>query len=488
MKSNLLGAVQLDYQKELNSIEKNTFEDLELQYIVEAMAQGDEFIEEISKSILLQPSTTKEEIIERQKVIRDALANQETIRFLYEHSSKIISEEKKGYWGNFDSYPSYAFFRALSNISTFIDGLELILSRKPKQIYSAAFDIFYKKLAKNLSEEEKMKMRQLLKNLQFTRGEFAHSKFTLSGGTTPVKLLPYQEPKIKKFLRFMPFSINKYKYSFMIGEQDESMLRNLSDFKNQLEYDTAQVLAKTSDSFLNLFKSIKCETGFLLGVTHLYNALQDNNICFPQFSNSVNLVKMDYLPFLLKKHFSVSNTINFTSNLLIITGANQGGKTTFLKMLGQAQLLAQNGFFLPAVEAKLPIYQNVYTHFRQEEDSDLKKGKLAEELDRFSQIIDVIKPYSLILFNESFASTNEDEGSFISEEITSGLLDSFVSVYFVSHQYDFANRMYQKKNGYFISPSRSETGERLYQMIPMLPKATSYGMDIFNKIYMNESE
>ena len=68
----------------------------------------------------------------------------------------------------------------------------------------------------------------------------------------------------------------------------------------------------------------------------------------------------------------------------------------------------------------------------------MRSGKFDEELARMSTIADQIRRGAMVLFNESFAATNEREGSEIARQIVSALLENDVTVFFVSHMYEFA--------------------------------------------------
>jgi hypothetical protein len=84
------------------------------------------------------------------------------------------------------------------------------------------------------------------------------------------------------------------------------------------------------------------------------------------------------------------------------------------------------------------VCDGILTHYKREEDAAMETGKLDEELSRMSQIVDKVKSNSLLLFNESFGSTNEREGSEIANQIVSALLDRNVKVFFVTHSSLFA--------------------------------------------------
>ena len=110
-------------------------------------------------------------------------------------------------------------------------------------------------------------------------------------------------------------------------------------------------------------------------------------------------------------------------DLVIITGANQGGKSTFLRSVGLAQVMMQCGMFVAAEAFRSTVCDALFTHYKREEDEAMRSGKFDEELARMSQIVDHITPRSLILFNELFAATNVREGSEIGRQIVTALLE-----------------------------------------------------------------
>ena len=79
-------------------------------------------------------------------------------------------------------------------------------------------------------------------------------------------------------------------------------------------------------------------------------------------------------------------------SLVMITGANQGGKSTFLRSIGLAQLMTQSGMFVGAESLQMNMCDAVFTHYKREEDRAMESGKLDEELARMSEIADHITP------------------------------------------------------------------------------------------------
>ena len=108
----------------------------------------------------------------------------------------------------------------------------------------------------------------------------------------------------------------------------------------------------------------------------------------------------------------------------MITGANQGGKSTFLRSLGQAQLMMQAGMFVPAASFPASVARASSPTSSARRTPPWRRGKLDEELGRMSDIADQITPGCLLLCNESFASTNEREGSEIARQVIRAMTEA----------------------------------------------------------------
>jgi DNA mismatch repair ATPase MutS len=172
-------------------------------------------------------------------------------------------------------------------------------------------------------------------------------------------------------------------------------------------------------------------------------------------------------------------------NLVIITGANQGGKSTFLRSIGLAQLMMQAGMFAPAQAFCANVCDGLFTHSKREEDVTMKSGKFDEEMSRMSEIVDHLRPHALVLFNESFAATNEREGSEIARQIVGALLAKRIKVFFVTHLYEFAHGWYVqgRPNALFLRADRQPDGRRTFKLLEGEPLQTSFGKDLYQQIF-----
>ena len=102
-----------------------------------------------------------------------------------------------------------------------------------------------------------------------------------------------------------------------------------------------------------------------------------------------------------------------------------------------------------------------------------------------SGIVDHLSPGSLLLLNESFASTNEREGAEIARQIIRPLLDAGVRVVYVTHMFDLADGFARSESGraLFLRAERRTDGERTYRLLEASPLPTSFGGDVFQRVF-----
>jgi DNA mismatch repair ATPase MutS len=102
-----------------------------------------------------------------------------------------------------------------------------------------------------------------------------------------------------------------------------------------------------------------------------------------------------------------------------------------------------------------------------------------------SQIADQIRPGSLLLCNESFASTNERESSEIARQVVRAMLDKQVKVFFVTHMYDLARGFHAQHldTALFLRAERQPDGRRTFRLVEGEPRPTSYGEDSYRRVF-----
>jgi len=160
--------------------------------------------------------------------------------------------------------------------------------------------------------------------------------------------------------------------------------------------------------------------------------------------------------------------------------------------VGLAQLMMQCGLFVTAQSYQADAARGIFTHFIRQEDAGMTSGRLDDELRRMSAVADHIGPHCLMLFNESFAGTNEREGSEIASQIVRALLDAQVKVFFVTHRFAFADRFRRQHapTALFLRAERQPDGSRNYKLTVKDPLPTSFGEDLYYRLggWLEEDE
>lgn len=136
----------------------------------------------------------------------------------------------------------------------------------------------------------------------------------------------------------------------------------------------------------------------------------------------------------------VLNDVHFADEgrLLILTGPNRGGKTTYCRAIGQAQVLFQGGLFAPGARARISPCDGIWTHFPLPETDQPGAGRLDEEVQRLRKIFDNATAHSVILLNEPLTSTAERGALHIATDIVRALQVLGARVLFVTHLHDLA--------------------------------------------------
>jgi DNA mismatch repair ATPase MutS len=468
--------------------------DLDLQTVLDAMAGGDAFLSGVARQALLQSLTDPEVIRYRQDACRDCIDNPAIVGELYRIAVEAIDREDR----QLRFRPDYSV--GLLNRSRAVLEIFMVMLRELVRIAdihaakfkSRAFNTLFATLRRELNDEFFDEAAGRLERFK-PGGSFLLSA-SLGPGNRGIgyTLRLAEEEKAQSWLERM-FARKEDDDAITIADRDEAGARALSDLRDQGVGLLAAALAGWAERILGFFKELRTELAFYLGCLNLLGKLSAKGeaTSFPiplAMGERGSASRGLYDPSMalrLETGMMPNDFPAADARLVVITGANRGGKSAFLRSIGLSQLMMQAGMFVPAASFSAGLRRSVFTHFRREEDAAMNSGKFDEELRRMSDIVDRLGSDSLLLFNESFAATNEREGSEIAGQIVRALLAGGVQIFFVTHLYEFVRSLYDEGNPAFrfLIAERRMDGERTYRMVEGVPAGTSFGRDLYERVF-----
>ena len=468
-------------------------QDLELGTLWNAMAAGDEFLFEMAKRAVLSGLTDPDAIVYRQQVLADCLEHPEIIRQLYQLALEALENERTT-GGLFTlASPDQILSRSVRVLDLHLDvlrRLRQIAGQQAASFRSEGFTRFFAMLADELADDYLEAVEHHLRELEFKRGVVESAE--LAKGFKGRRYI-VRTPREQRWTERLPFGNRSGSYSFTIPPRDENGFKSLEAIRGRGINLVANSVARSADHVKSFFAMLRLELAFYLGCLNLHDRLAGKGepVCFPEplAAGQLTLTAQGIYDVGLTLHLEnrvVGNQVNADGkSLVMITGANQGGKSTLLRSLGLAHLMMQAGMFTGARSFRAGVCNGVFTHYKREEDATMESGKLDEELSRMSAIAGQITRHSILLCNESFASTNEREGSEIARQIVRAMLARQIKVFFVTHMYDLAHSLYARQPGHalFLRAERQPDGRRTFRLTQGEPLPTSYGEDSYRRIF-----
>lgn len=469
-------------------------QDLELDILLNAMARDDTFLFNVCGAAIFSPLYSADAIVYRQHALDDCLNNPSTLRALYSIAVEAINGEKKTYWGFAVKHPTSVLRTAVSLLDVFVPLLVRLRDVAQSDVggfSSEAFTTLFATFERDLSADYFGRIATDLETLKFENGILLSASLGAGNKGVDYVLHTPSEKRLTWLDRLLGHKSDGY--SFRLHPRDESGASAIAHINDQGINLIADAVARATDHILSFFVMLRTELAFYIGCVNLHETLQGKKspVCFPQCFPTAERVHdarglYDISLALRTPEVVVGNDLHASGkDLVLITGANRGGKSTFLRAIGISQLMMQCGMFVPATQFSANVSRWVLTHYKREEDTTMESGKFDEELARMSRLVDEIVPDSLLLLNESFAATNEREGSEIARQVVDALLERRVKVFFVTHLYELADGLAHRHatNIAFLRAERLPDGRRTFVLAAGEPLTTSYGDDLYEQIF-----
>lgn len=476
--------------------EQSLVEDLGLEAVFGAMAQGDESVHATCERVLLSSLADPEQIRYRQDILDDCLREREAVRELYDLAVEAANAERNGrFWLLASDSPNSVLHRSIGVLGLLLEHmahLHQMATERRRHFRSEGFTAFFEMILAELDDEYLEEVRGHLRRLAFKRGVLTSARLS-DGNKGSRHVLRRPNPPPPGVRGRVTSLTHRSGYSFRIPDRDEAGTRALEELRSRGINEVANAAAQAADHVLSFFAMLRLELGFYMGALNLHSELAGRQCptCRPRVETSDGCTLSagglyDAVLALRLREAPVGNDLRADGRrLVVITGANQGGKSTFLRSVGLAQIMMQAGLFVAAQSFAADVRDQVLTHFRREEDATMSSGKLDEELARMRAIVETATPASIVLCNESFAATNELEGSRIAFEIVRGLLDSGVKVLYVTHMYELAGGLHDTEHARatFLRAERRADGRRTFHIREGDPLRTSYAADLYKRMF-----
>ena len=199
------------------------------------------------------------------------------------------------------------------------------------------------------------------------------------------------------------------------------------------------------------------------------------------------------------KNKIITNDCRFDDDgrFFVLTGANNGGKTTYTRAIGIIQVFAQAGLYVPCESCEISPVDYIYTHFPKEEEVGLNTSRFTQECKQFKETIDTATRHSLLLLNESIQSTTPTECVYIATELTKIFRCVGVRGVYATHLLELAkslDRLNEEVEGdtklvsIVTTVDTTDDNRRLYRIERAEPQEFGYARTIYEKFGVSFEE
>ena len=488
----------LDPDGPMPSWGQDAVSDLQLDAVLAVFGRRDVRGRAVARAALLHPLTDPQQVRYRHEVLADCARNLSVVVELYELAVETLAPDRDIAFALAMSRHSAAQLqlqlRAWSRLRGSIDRLRVIADdARAHEFRSAGFTGFWSTVRSTFDDDFLRSLDDLLHRASFEQGTTMSAQ--IGNGGALAGLVP-RVPRAQNHRMFGRAPLRRPSYDFTIPERDIGAAEALSYLEDRALSELAEVVAVSVESLMSTFARLRDETAFYLGVLDLRDELARTGVatCLP-VPLEVGTDTMDVAgltdPGLALRSQAAPVGTDVTARetrLLVVTGANHGGKSTFLRAAGIAQLMAGAGMFVAASAYEGSLAPCVLPHWNRQEDASLTHGRLDAELARMSALVDEASPGAVLLSNESFSSTNEAEGSQLAFEVITALAGAGIRVWCVTHLYTLSDRLARDEElrAVCLRAPRAAGGARSYRLEAGTPLRTSFAQDLYEREFGDE--
>jgi|TARA_B100000315_G_scaffold34676_1_gene29327 DNA mismatch repair ATPase MutS len=440
---------QLESEVELNGIDMPSFfQDLNLDQVFQSVMEG--FDEYNLKPFFVAPLNNVKTITYRQEILQDLEGETlrrhidtfaEKMRYMREHlarAEKVSYEDQKERWF-LDAVEIYC-----STVKCLADEISHL------DVKSKGFRAFREYLKAYINSEH---FKSLLDETKKLKDDLLSITYCIKIRQKKVTVRKYEaEPDYSSdievtFRKFQQVAINDYQFIFPDSVKMNNIEEDIMNRVALLYPDIFQTLhdyyVKHQDYLDQTISRFDREVQFYIAYLDFIEKIKLNGLkfCYPHvFDQSKEIHAYETFDLalankLLQENLTVVCNDFYMKDLervFVVSGPNQGGKTTFARTFGQLHYLASLGYPVPGRKAQLFMYDQLFTHFEKEENIEDLRGKLQDELVRIHDILQQATSNSIIIINEGFISTTLNDALFLGREVLQQIIQRDILCVYVT--------------------------------------------------------
>ena len=481
---------EIDLSKPIK--EDSTLTDLDFDPILDSMADGNRNIREICKMIFENINTDRSTVELRQTIVMDAMSNLEKFQQMAKIASDTVKVIKEHIFWMHSGKPSIEIFESRMILSTFLDALPKIMQLLGSIRNGKCSEIFKKyvdEFINTFNEKWLNGAREIISVSDFSN--FLAASVSLDWDLSFRDISLFKSGK----KRLIGFGTKTRKWT--LPQTCESCGEELESFRDAITGEVASILRIIVSFVHRKMLQMSREFSFYVGCVNFINRMNNLGISLT-FPNIIDgkLPEIEFTD-LVEASLALRSGKRPVPNSLerpgaitfIVTGPNSGGKTVFLRSVGQAQILAQSGLPVPATMYRSTIFNHVFAYFSKYEKFEDQKGRFEKELLDLQEIVSNLTCKDLVILDEPLASTNQYDGAMIMKEVIRSFENGLIVTLISTHFYHLVLWTRESKNyrRVLMTAERLSDGQRTFK-IKQAPDAqgSSWAADVWERIIADD--
>ena len=420
--------------RDINRFSDDMIKDLNLDQLIHSVVIGNyrDFVTEVLKT----PLTCTKDIYYRQEIFQELeekelyQALKSFVKTMDHVDSQLISLSRLVYEEQKESYFLYIMYEYCNAVDAFYQTL------RKRELKSQGFQMVLQCVQSYVKSEEysilHQKSQQLMERVKRVKYHINFDGYTVKISPT-TDATDYMKELLSLFHDFLSDRkrkghCRKLQNDINMNTVEFGILECVKKMNPELFHEIQEFMQQHF-SFRELtIEKFRQEAQFYIDYIEYIQTFRSlgSSFTYPQIVETIQETKiidgydivLQQKMFLQKKQ-AIDNDFDCRQGerVFVVTGPNQGGKTTYSRMIGQIHYLTLLGVPVPATKACVIRTSAIFTHFEHEEVAYNDNGKLQDDLLRMRSIFDHIKDNSLIIMNEMLSSTSYQDAIEIGEKI-----------------------------------------------------------------------